>query len=126
MIRLQRVARSVSLFAILVLAVAAFAAPNPVPAPVTIGRVAVQLGVKVSDRVEDEFTLGTSFTGSLEDTLKIQSFGIKGMHPGARVTVARVAPDRVYIEADELDPPNRSSIRIRMEPDGTLVRPPKV
>lgn len=132
MIRLQRVARSVSLAAVLVVAGAAYAVPTrptvagPDAAAVTIGRVAVQLGVKVSDRVDEEFSLGVSFTGSLEDTLKIQAFGIKDMHPGARVTAARIGPDRVYVEADEIDPPHRSSVRLRMDPDGTLIKPPKV
>lgn len=92
---------------------------------VTIGQIATQLGVKVPSRAEEDFTLGTSFTGSLEDTLKFEEY-ITGMHVGARVTVARIAPDRVYIEADEIDPPQKKSLRVRMNPDGTLVKPPKV
>ena len=132
MIRLQRVVRSVSLLAVLVGAVAAFAAPTPGPVPpdsatmvVTIGQIAAQLGVRVPNRAEEEFQIGVSFTGSLEDTLKFEEY-IKGMHAGARVTVARVGPDRVYIEADEIDPPQRKNIRVRMNADGTLVKPPKV
>lgn len=131
MIRLQRVVRSVSLLGVLVGAVAAFAAPVPdrAPAPadlaVTIGQIAEQLGVKVPNRADEEFALGISFTGSLEDTLKFEEY-VKGMHVGARVTVARIAPDRVYVEADELDPPQRKSIRLRLNADGTLVKPPKV
>lgn len=132
MIRLQRVVRSVSLLAVLVGAGAAFAAPTSDPAPmtaagmaVTIGQIAEQLGVKVPSRADEEFVLGISFTGSLEDTLKFEEY-IKGMHVGARVTVARIAPDRVYVEADELDPPQRKSVRLRLNADGTLVKPPKV
>lgn len=134
MIRLQRVVRLVSVLTVVVAAGAAFAAPfsggratnQPGSGVATIGSVAAQLGVKVADRADEEFTLGVQFTGSLEEPGKLAAFGIKGMHTGARVVAARISVDRVHVEADELDPPSRASVRLRMDSDGNLVRPPTV
>ena len=123
-------ARRVTLFA--VLAVATFVATsagwsasraaflNP-----TIGNVAAQLGVKIIDRSTDEFALGVQFSGTLEDTLKLPRFGLKGFHLGARVTVARIAQDRVHIEADELDPPRSVYVRVHIDATGKIVAPAK-
>ena len=134
MIRLRSLARGVSLFAVLVSAGAAFSAPFPVtraasdagPVVVTIGSVAEQLGVKVSSRADNEFGIGVQFTGSLEDPRKLEAVGIKGMNAGARVTAARLSQDRVHVEADELNPPNRVVMRLRLDPDGKLTQAPKV
>jgi hypothetical protein len=70
--------------------------------------------------------VGVQFTGSLVDPQKLAAFGITGMHPGARVVAARIAADRVYVEADELDPPSRASVRVSLDKDGNLVQPPRV
>ena len=124
-------ARRVTLF-LAVLAVATFAATsagwsasrakllNP-----TIGNVAAQLGVKIIERSTEEFALGVQFSGSLEDTLKLPQFGLKGFHLGSRVTVARIAQDRVHIEADELDPPRSVYVRVRIDATGKIAVPAK-
>jgi len=101
-------------------------APTASAAEVTIGQIAEQLGVRIPNRADEEFALRTTFTGTLADTAKIQEFGIKGFGIGARVTVARIAPDRVYIEVDEIDPPQRKTIRLQMSANGTIVKPARV
>lgn len=93
---------------------------------VTIGSVADQLGVKVTGRADEEFAVGVQFTSILVNPEKLAAFGIKGMHAGARVVAARLSADRVYVEADELDPPRRASARVSLDKDGKLVLPPKV
>ena len=124
---LRRAARRIALLAAVTVASVAFAPPaDPHPAIATVGSVAEQLGVKVNSRADDEFTVGTQFTGNLVDAGKLASWGIKGMHPGARVVAARIAPDRVYVEADELDPPARASVRLPLDASGNIVRPPRV
>ena len=95
-------------------------APDRPDAP-THGSVAAQLGVKIASAPGDEFAPGSSFTGTLEKPEKLEPFGIKGMLPGARVTVARVSPVAVIVEADQLEPtPARSSVRLRIDADGKL------
>jgi hypothetical protein len=89
--------------------------------------VAAQLGVKVAAvRADEEFTLGVQFTGSLEEPLKLSAMGVTGFGIGARVTVARIAQDRVHIEADELLPVRRTEVvRVRIDADGRLIKPDK-
>jgi hypothetical protein len=42
------------------------------------------------------------------------------------VTVARIAPDRVHIEADELLPVRHTEVvRVRIDADGRLIKPAK-
>ena len=83
----------------------------------SVKTIATQLGVKVQPRESDDLTLGASFTGTLEDPDKLAEFGIKGMHAGARVTVFRSAPEKIRVEADEMEPaPARGSATLR--PDG--------
>jgi hypothetical protein len=89
----------------------------------TIANVAAQLGVKIIERGTEEFALGVQFSGSLEDTLKLPQFGLKGFHVGSRVTVARIAQDRVHIEADELDPPRSVYVRVRIDATGKVMAP---
>ena len=121
--------RRLTLFA--VLAVATFVVTSAgwsasrAPLNPTIGSVAAQLGVKIIDRATEEFALGVQFSGSLEDTLKLPQFGLKGFHLGSRVTVARIAQDRVHIEADELDPPRSVYVRVRIDATGKIVAPAK-
>lgn len=89
-------------------------------------RIAKQLGTKVQDRPDLVLGLGNSFTGMLEEPEKLESFGIKGMHKGARVVVMRVAPDRIRVEADELEPTEtRGAATLRVSPSGDLIAPGK-
>jgi hypothetical protein len=133
MIRPSRVASVLSFVAVLAAATTSFAPRSSDakgtmpqrPVVVTIGSVAAQLGVKVVVGNESEFLVGASFTGTLSEPEKLATFGIKGMHAGARVTMVRMAPDRVYVEADELEPPSRASARLHLDPDGNIVQPPK-
>ena len=133
MIRPSRVASVLSLVAVLATATTSFAPASTGttgtvtqhPVAVTIGSVATQLGVKVVVGNESEFLVGTSFTGTLSEPEKLATFGIKGMHAGARVTAVRMAPDRVYVEADELEPPSRASAKLHLDADGNLLQPPK-
>ena len=86
---------------------------------ITIGQMATQLGVKVpTARADERFDIGVQFTSILVNPARLASFGIKGMHAGARVVAARIALDRVYVEADELEPPVRSSTHLEMDADG--------
>ena len=134
MTSLQRLARSAVLSTTLIVVAAGVAGParvrNAAPperaATPTIGAVSAQLGVKVTNLASEDFALGVNFTGVLEDPAKLAAFGIKDMHVGARVTASRMAPDRVIVEADEMEPiPARSSVRLRLGADGTLLVPPK-
>jgi len=132
--RLERLARRASLLAAIGIAGAAFSTPvagrsatrTALIAP-TIGSVAAQVGVKVaSARADEEFTLGVQFSGSLEDPRKLSTFGVTGFAVGARVTVARIAPDRVHIEADEMLPvEHKEFVRVLINADGQLIKPAK-
>lgn len=133
MLRSSRIVRDVSLATLLAAASIAIAPPSTglgaLPAErvenATVGSIAAQLGVKVvsSARVDDEFTIGMQFTGLLVEPEKLAAFGVKGMRAGARVAVARFGLDRIYIEADEMDPPRRESTRVTLDSNGKLVRP---
>ena len=88
---------------------------------VTIGDIASQLGVSIALGANDEFALGVQFTGVLQAPEKLDLLGIPGMHPGARVYAARIGPDRVQVEADELSPPKRATARLRLDESGKLL-----
>jgi hypothetical protein len=89
-------------------------------------QVAKQLGTRVQDKPDGVLTLGASFTGMLETPEKLEAFGIRGMHKGARVVVMRVAPDRIRVEADELEPAaTRGAATLRVSPSGDLIAPGK-
>lgn len=129
---LRRHARRASLFAVLAIAAGSLALPlvgwtviQPASVAPTIGSVAAQLGVKPMAQPDEEFAIGIQFTGTLTDTLKLGTFGLKGFSVGARVTVARIANDRVHIEADEFDPPRRQWVRVAMDANGKLAAPQK-
>lgn len=94
-------------------------------ARLTFGSVADQLGITISEQSRGEpLNLGSNITGTLEDPGKLASLGIRGMHRGARVVVMRVAPDRVRVEADEVDPvPNRGAATLRVDAGGKLIAP---
>lgn len=97
------------------------AAQLPDVAPVRVGTVAEKLGVKVLPSAPHELEFGHSATTTLDDPKKIAPYGIKGMHEGARVTITCVGPNRVLVEADELEPvEQRAKVTLHMNDDGTL------
>ena len=63
--------------------------------------------------------LGDCVTGTLDDPARLERYGLTGMHAGARVTVMRSAPDKLQVEADELEPATkRVSAVVRLDGDG--------
>jgi hypothetical protein len=96
------------------------------PTTVSAKAIAEQLGAKLQPRDDDELRIGMSFTAVLESPEKLAELGVKGMHAGARVTVARVAPDKIRVEADEMTPVQASaSATFKVDAKGGLVAPPK-
>jgi hypothetical protein len=97
------------------------------PTMVSAKALAEQLGAKLQPRDDDELRLGMSFTAVLESPEKLAELGLKGMHAGARVTVARVAPDKIRVEADEMTPVQASAAAtLKVDATGKLlVAPPK-
>lgn len=92
------------------------------PESVSAKAIAEQLGAKLQPRADDELHVGASFTAMLEQPEKFSALGLKPMHAGARVTVARIAPDKVKVEADEIDPsPINSSATLKLDSKGALV-----
>ena len=83
--------------------------------------IARQLGAKLAPGQPDELTVGVSITGYLVDTARIDALGAAGLQPGARVTVFRVAVDRVRVEVDQLDPvPLTKKLTLRLDGQGRL------
>jgi len=96
------------------------------PASVSAKAIAEQVGARLQPRDDDELRLGASFTALLQDPEKLADFGVKGMHAGARITIARVAPDKVRIEADEMSPaPASAAATLKLDAKGALVVAPK-
>ena len=80
-----------------------------------------QLGAKLSPGQPDELPVGVSITGILVDTARLNALGAAGRQPGARVTVIRIALDRVRVEVDELDPvPFTKRLTLRLDGQGRL------
>lgn len=97
-----------------------------VPASVSARAIAEQVGAKLQPRDDDELRLGSSFTAVLQEPDKLAELGLKGMHAGARVTIARVAPDKVRVEADEMTPaPNSVAATLKLDAKGALIAPAK-
>jgi hypothetical protein len=95
-------------------------------APISVSAKALcdQLGVRLQPKDDDELRLGASVTATLKDPEKLAAFGVKGMHAGARVIIARVAPDKVRVEADEMEPaPANAAATIKLDAKGVLVAP---
>jgi hypothetical protein len=87
----------------------------------TRNEVAEQLGAKVTSNQNEELGIGSSLTGTLVDPAKLVKFGISGMHEGARVSVMRVAPDKLRVEVDEMEPtPQTKKATIRIDDKGRL------
>jgi hypothetical protein len=120
----RKVARTRILFCACVLSVAlcgVATAQQPDVAPVRVGAVADKLGVKVGPGTPRELEFGRSATTTLAEPEKLAPYGIKGMHEGARVTITCVGPNRLRVEADELEPvQQRAAVTLRVSDDGSL------
>jgi hypothetical protein len=83
--------------------------------------IAQQLGAKTTANPSEELGLGASVTATLVDPAKLEKFGISGMHEGARVSVMRVAPDKLRVEVDELEPtPQTKKATLKLDDKGHL------
>jgi len=128
--RLQQLIGRACLVATLVIAGTAFVRVQTSHAArsatlVTIGGIASQLGVTVAIGADDEFAVGVQFTGVLQAPEKLDVLGLTGMHSGARVYAARIGPDRVQVEADELNPQKRITAKLKLDDSGKLLAAPK-
>lgn len=124
----KRVAAMALVVTALLTLCAAFARPSAastLPAQPTIGSVAQQLGVKAGERESEPFDVGVSFTGLLEKPDKLSDHGIRDMRPGARVVVARIALDRIIVEADQLEPARQARVRLAIDAVGRLSAAPR-
>lgn len=83
--------------------------------------VAQQLGARLSPSQPGELTVGASLTGSLSDPERLALLGIAEARPGARVTMVRVAEQRLVVEVDEIEPVLRTRrVTLRLQGDGQL------
>ena len=86
--------------------------------------VADQLGAKLSPEHREELSLGVTLNGTLQEPEKLQRFGITGVHKGARVTAIRVAPQKLVVEVDEMDPvPLTRKATLKVDERGRLSAP---
>jgi hypothetical protein len=91
---------------------------------VQMSTVADQLGAKLNPGQRDELSLGVTLNGTLQDPEKIEKLGISGVHKGARVTAMRVAPQKVIVEVDEIEPaPLTRKATLRINGQGRLSAP---
>jgi hypothetical protein len=102
------------------------AAPGPGPAVraegpvVVVGVFSDKIGVKPMPSSPLELELGHSFTASVVDGAKLVKYGIVGMHEGARVTVTRIAADKLRVEAEEMEPiEHKEIVTLLINGDGT-------
>lgn len=96
--------------------------PQGAPASVSAKAIAEQLGARIQPREDDELHVGASFTAVLDKADKLSAFGLKEMHSGARVTVTRVAPDKIRVEIDEMDPaPANTAATLKLDAKGSMV-----
>jgi hypothetical protein len=96
--------------------------PQGAPAVVSAKAIAEQVGARLQPRDDDELRVGTSFTGVLASPEKLTAIGLKEMHSGARVTITRVAPDKVRLEVDEMSPaPASTSGTFKLDANGALI-----
>ena len=103
---------------------ASFAQGGLADPEVSVSAILGKLGAKpATTNYASELELGRTITASLVKPDKLAEYGIKGMHEGARVTVTRIAPDRVRVEADELEPVAASgAVTLRVGTDGSLTQ----
>ncbi|NUO65041.1 MAG: hypothetical protein HOQ11_07240 [Gemmatimonadaceae bacterium] len=91
---------------------------------IDVTRFTHELGLVVAEARKAHLAVGDAVTGSAMQPALLQRLGINGMHRGARVVIARVAPDHVTVEVDELLPaPQRAAVKLRVGDDGTLQLP---
>jgi len=91
------------------------------PRSVSSARVADQLGTKLANGQPEELTVGASATATLADPGKLAAIGLRDAKAGARVTIMRIARDRMRIEIDEFEPvPRTRKVTLRVESDGRL------
>ena len=93
---------------------------------VAVKTIADALGLKLATTsAPTTLDLGASITCSLTDPAKLAKHSIRGLHEGARVTVTRVAPDRIHVEADEMEPmPVSGKVTLKVNGDGTFTPVP--
>ena len=83
-----------------------------------------ELGMVVEEARRAHLMVGDAVTGTATEPALLRRLGINGMHRGARVVIARVAPDHVMVEVDELRPaPQRASVRLAIDSAGRLRLP---
>lgn len=94
---------------------------------IPVASVLAKIGAKpAAVNCPTEIELGRSITASLVSPDKLAEYGIKGMHEGARVTVTRISPERLRIEADELEPvAAKGTVTVRFASDGSLTPVPE-
>lgn len=120
--------RGVLLLAACVVAIGAprstFAQGGLADPEVSVTAVLTKLGATpATTNYPSELELGRTITASLVKPDKLADYGIKGMHEGARVTVTRIAPDRIRVEADEMEPVSASgAVTLRVATDGSLTQ----
>ena len=92
--------------------------------PLQMRSVAQQLGAKLNPDHRQELSLGVTLNGTLQEPEKLQKFGITGVHRGARVTAMRVAPQKLVVEVDEIDPePLTRKATLKVDEQGRLSAP---
>ena len=95
-------------------------------APIRVDVLMEKLGVKGMPNGERELELGKSTTTTLAEPQKLATYGITGMHEGARVTITCVGPNRLRVEADEMEPVSHSmNVTLQVGDDGTLTVAPE-
>jgi hypothetical protein len=90
-------------------------------AQLTRSDLAEQLGAKITTNPSEELGVGSSVTATLVDPAKLVKFGITGMHEGARVSVMRVAPEKLRVEVVELEPtPQTKKATLKIDDKGHI------
>lgn len=91
-------------------------------AGVSTARLAAQLGVKPSPDQSQYLDVGGTLNGALADPAKLAKLGMPPMHEGARVTAVLIAPNKLRVEVDEMDPePITRKATFRIDDKGDLV-----
>jgi hypothetical protein len=88
---------------------------------VDVSRLTARLGIAPQPDSPTELDVGTSVTCILRTPDRLAAFGIRGVREGARVTIIRSAPDRIRIEADEIEPIRTESAVVRLDASGAPV-----
>jgi len=88
--------------------------------PVPLGNVADKLGVKTMVNAPRELDLGHSVTTMLADPKKLTPYN-RGTPEGARGRITCVGPNRLRVEAEEMEPVEQlSAITLHVGEDGSL------